>query len=47
MIRQAKALESNWLPAPPDSFNLFMRLYWPSEGILDGTLQVPPVERVP
>ena len=42
-----KALESNWLPAPPDSFNVFMRLYWPSDAILDGTWKMPPVERVP
>lgn len=42
-----KNRESNWLPAPPDSFNLFMRLYWPSQPIIDGTWKVPPVERVP
>ena len=38
--------ESNWLPAPKDSFNVFMRLYWPKKQILDGTWKVPPVERV-
>ena len=42
-----KALESNWLPAPPGSFNVFMRLYWPGEAILDGTWKMPSVERVP
>jgi hypothetical protein len=42
-----KALESNWLPAPPDSFNVFMRLYWPIEAILDGTWKMPSVERMP
>jgi len=25
--------ESNWLPAPKDEFNLFMRLYWPKKEI--------------
>jgi hypothetical protein len=37
--------ESNWLPAPPDSFNVVMRLYWPKQEILDGTWKMPPVER--
>jgi hypothetical protein len=41
-----KDKESNWLPAPKDSFNVFMRLYWPRKQILDGTWKVPPVERV-
>jgi hypothetical protein len=38
--------ESNWLPAPPGPFNVFMRLYWPKQEILDGTWKMPPVERV-
>jgi hypothetical protein len=37
--------ESNWLPAPADSFNLVLRLYWPSEEILDGTWRPPAVEK--
>jgi hypothetical protein len=41
-----KDKESNWLPAPQDSFNVFMRLYWPKKQILDGTWKMPPVERV-
>ncbi len=41
-----KDKESNWLPAPSDSFNLFMRLYWPGEAIVDGTWKMPPVEKV-
>ncbi len=40
-----KGRESNWLPAPTDSFNLFMRLYWPKQAILDGTWKPPAVER--
>ena len=38
--------ESNWLPTPEGSFNLFMRLYWPDQAIVDGTWKMPPVERV-
>jgi hypothetical protein len=41
-----KDKESNWLPAPKDSFKVFMRLYWPKPEILDGTWKMPPVERV-
>ena len=37
--------ESNWLPAPQDRFNLFMRLYWPKKEILDGAWKMPPVKR--
>ena len=41
-----KDKESNWLPAPKDSFNLFMRLYWPKPAIIEGTWKPPTVERV-
>ncbi len=41
-----KDKESNWLPAARDDFNLVMRLYWPKQEILDGTWNLPPVERV-
>ncbi|HEY5805293.1 MAG TPA: DUF1254 domain-containing protein [Lysobacter sp.] len=41
-----KDKESNWLPVPEGSFNLFMRLYWPEQAIVDGTWKIPPVERV-
>ena len=37
--------ESNWLPAPPDRFNLAMRLYWPKKEIIDGSWRMPPVNR--
>jgi hypothetical protein len=37
--------ESNWLPAPGDEFNLFMRLYWPKKEALGGTWKPPAVER--
>lgn len=38
--------ESNWLPAPKDSFNLMLRLYWPKKEILEGAWQPPGVKRV-
>ncbi|MGH8586826.1 MAG: DUF1214 domain-containing protein [Gammaproteobacteria bacterium] len=37
--------ESNWLPAPKDSFNLMLRVYWPEPAVLDGTWQPPAVKR--
>jgi len=38
--------ESNWLPAPTDKFVLSMRIYWPKESVLDGSWNIPPVQRV-
>lgn len=38
--------ESNWLPAPEDTFRLFMRLYWPKSQILEGDWKPPAVQRV-
>ena len=35
--------ESNWLPAPPDKFGLWLRVYRPGRVILDGRYAVPPV----
>lgn len=35
--------ESNWLPAPPDRFLLWLRVYLPGRAILDGKYNVPPV----
>lgn len=35
--------ESNWLPAPPDKFLLWLRVYLPGASILDGKYKVPPV----
>jgi hypothetical protein len=37
--------ESNWLPAPKDSFNLLMRLYWPKKEIINGIWKPPKIER--
>jgi hypothetical protein len=36
--------ESNWLPAPADSFNLILRMYLPQPQVLNGTWQPPGVE---
>jgi hypothetical protein len=33
-------------PAPKDSFNVFMRLYWPKKEIVDGAWKMPGIERV-
>jgi hypothetical protein len=38
--------ESNWLPAPAEGFNLFMRLYWPEKEILDGNWKPPQVQNL-
>jgi hypothetical protein len=44
-----KDKEANWLPAPAKSFNLTMRMYWPTvkpPSILDGSWKPPVVQRV-
>ena len=41
-----KDAESNWLPAPKDAFNLFMRLYWPKKEVLDGSWKPPQVRNL-
>lgn len=38
--------ESNWLPAPPGNFKLWLRAYMPGKAILDGDYHLPPVVRV-
>lgn len=35
--------ESNWLPAPPGRFVLWLRVYLPAQAILQGKYQLPPV----
>lgn len=40
-----KEKESNWLPAPKDSFNLFMRLYWPKKEIIEGAWKPPQIKQ--
>jgi hypothetical protein len=38
--------ESNWLPASSGNFILWLRVYLPGQGILDGKYTVPPVVEV-
>jgi hypothetical protein len=40
------ANESNWLPAPPGNFKLWLRAYLPGPAILNGSYRVPPVVEV-
>lgn len=41
-----KDKESNWLPAPKETFSLYIRAYWGKKAILDGTWIPPKIERV-
>ena len=41
-----KDKDANWLPAPTDSFNLMLRIYWPKPEVLDGTWVPPQVKKV-
>jgi hypothetical protein len=41
-----KDKESNWLPAPPGQFSLYLRAYWSEQVILDGTWKPPVITRV-
>jgi hypothetical protein len=38
--------ESNWLPAPPGTFSLYIRAYWGRQGIIDGSWQPPVIREV-
>ena len=38
--------ESNWLPAPANTFELMLRLYWPKESVLKDTWKPPAVKRL-
>lgn len=42
-----KDKEANWLPAPKGPFSVFMRIYWPKEGALDGSWTKPPMTKTP
>jgi hypothetical protein len=39
-------VESNWLPAPKETFSLYIRAYWGKEAILDGSWKPPVIEKV-
>ena len=36
----------NWLPAPKETFSLYIRCYWPDESVLDGSWNPPPVMKM-
>ena len=38
--------ESNWLPAPPGNFILWLRVYLPGQTVLNGEYNLPPVLEV-
>jgi hypothetical protein len=39
--------ESNWLPcAPRGRLNVTIRVYWPEQGLLDGSFKIPPIRRI-
>jgi len=44
-LSPGKDKESNWLPAPPEAFNLTMRLYWPKKEIIEGSWRPPRIEK--
>jgi hypothetical protein len=44
--RPTPEIESNWLPAPREGFSLVLRLYWPSQAILNGSWKPPRIEVV-
>lgn len=35
----------NWIPTPKGTFKILFRMYWPKESILDGTYQLPNIEK--
>ena len=39
-----KEKESNWLPAPPGNFSIWIRDYWPDKAVLDGTWKPPVIK---
>ena len=41
-----KDKESNWLPAPKDSFNVVLRIYWPKQDLLERRWTPPGIQRV-
>lgn len=41
----APTLDANWLPAPAGDFYVILRMYQPTDAILDGTWQLPQVTR--
>ncbi|GAA2813680.1 DUF1254 domain-containing protein [Kitasatospora sp. CM 4170] len=40
------AAAANWLPTPEGGFRPIIRLYQPTQAVLDGTYRVPPIRRI-
>ena len=38
--------KSNWLPTPEGDFRPLVRIYLPKESVLDGSYQLPPIQKV-
>jgi hypothetical protein len=38
--------KANWLPTPRGPFNVLLRLYWPERSAVDGSWEIPPIERI-
>lgn len=38
--------EGNWLPAPDDTFSLYIRAYWGKKAILDGSWKPPLIKKI-
>ncbi|WP_413301103.1 DUF1254 domain-containing protein [Bacillus sp. 1P10SD] len=38
--------ESNWLPAPKGNFVIMLRMYMPKQNVLDGTYEMPKVQKI-
>ncbi|WP_053418457.1 DUF1254 domain-containing protein [Viridibacillus arvi] len=45
-VSPGKESESNWLPAPLESFNLLLRMYWPQLSVLNSEWRPPTVTRI-
>ena len=41
-----KDKETNWIPAPEDTFSLYLRCYWSKTAVLDGSWIPPVIEEV-
>jgi hypothetical protein len=37
---------ANWLPSPADAFRPLVRIYLPGESVLDGSYQLPPIQKI-
>ena len=45
-VSPGKDYINNWLPAPENSFNLILRMYWPTQALLSGLWKPPAIIRV-